>query len=120
MRPDILSALSILGSALVLSVAACGHIKIVPDNAAAFQDGLRCGMSQKEVRAWAAANDMDGLACTPLSDNSRMARCDTGSGRAVEALFFGNDRGLISVQPGYVYDLTYLTYDPVIELCARQ
>jgi len=119
-KSKIMATLSILGSAVVLALTNCGHIRMTPDNAETFQDGLRCGMSQAEVRAWAAANNMDELACSSLADKSKTAQCDTGSGRAVESLIFKEHAKLVSLQPGYVYDLTYLTYDPVVELCASR
>lgn len=119
-RPYILAALLIPGSAVVIALTNCGHIRMTPDKALAFQDGLRCGMSRAEVRAWAAANSMDGLACSSLSDKFKTSQCDTGSGRTVELLIFSDHGRLISLQPGYVYDLTYLTYDPAIELCASR
>jgi len=98
-------------------VTACGHIKSVPENAVAFQEGLRCSMSTDEARAWAGTNKMAAVSCRSLSTATKKAMCETNVGRAVYTLLFDESGGLSSVQPGYVYDLTYLTYEPVIELC---
>ncbi len=104
--------LLMFGLAFQALLGACGHIKMVPDNATAFQEGLRCNMTHAEVDAWATTNGIDGTVCRSPT------HCETGTGRAVYTLRFNENDQLTSVQSGYIYDLTYLTYDPVIDLCA--
>ena len=113
MRPS--SAVAI---AFITLIAGC-HFKVVPENADAFQEGLRCSMSTDEAKVWAATNKMGEVSCKSLSTATKKASCETNAGRAVYTLLFDESGGLSSVQPGYIYDLTYLTYDPVIELCEK-
>lgn len=102
---------------LAAFVSSCAYIKSVPENATAFAKGLQCHMTKNEVRELANANGIDSFDCASVSPEVTESRCDAAEGRAQYLLLFDRNEGLISVQPGYVYDLTHLTYDEGSNLC---
>jgi hypothetical protein len=104
------------GCIVVVLLASCAYIKNVPGNAMAFEKGLSCNMSIAEVRSWANASAMDSFECTSPPQGVP-SECDAAEGRAQYHLSFKKDGGLTSVRPGYVYDLTNLTYSDTVELC---
>ena len=99
------------------SLSACAYFKVVPENAEAFEAGLYCRMARNEVESWAGSKQMGPLACTLPASRGLPHDCDTGTGRVVHRLLFDAKGELVSVQPGYVYDLTHLTYEDPVELC---
>ena len=100
-------------------LAGCAYFRSVPDNAEAFKEGLSCHMPKGEVERWASANKMEPLSCTPAPSRDEPYSCDSGTERVVYRLLFDDQDELISVQPGYIYDLTHLIYEGSVDLCEK-
>jgi len=109
-----MQTLRIAGCIAASLLVSCAYVKSVPEDAITSEKGLRCNMTMNEVVDWASANGMDHLDCP---SDALVTRCDAAEGRAQYLLLFSKAGGLISVQPGYVYDLTHLTYEGRRDLC---
>lgn len=108
----------LLVSGLAFLLASCGaYIKISPDSAEAFEDGLACRMPRKDVETFAKSSGMDSIGCKLQHYQGKSMQCGTSSGRAVYRLFFNEADELVTVQSGYIYDLTHLTFEDPVDIC---